>query len=109
MSHITELTARSFEQEVLRSPQPVLVDYWAPWCGPCRALGAIVDRAAESYEGRLKVAKLNVDENQAIAAQYRIRAIPTLMLFRGGEPVAQHTGTLSGQELEHFLQSNQVH
>lgn len=109
MSQITQLSGASFEEEVLQSQQPVLVDYWAPWCGPCRALGPIVDQTAESYAGRLKVAKLNVDENRTIAAKYGIRAIPTLMLFRNGEPVAQHTGALTRAELDDFLQSNQLH
>lgn len=109
MSQIIQVSAASFEKEILQSQQPVLVDYWAPWCGPCRALGPIVDQTAEAHAGRLKVAKLNVDENQAIAAKYRIRAIPTLMLFRDGEPVATHTGALTRPELEDFLQSNQIH
>ena len=82
MSDIKILSDASFEQDVLKSPTPVLVDYWAEWCGPCRMIAPIVSEVAGEYQGRLSVAKLNVDENQVTPAKYGIRGIPTLMLFK---------------------------
>lgn len=101
MSSATAVTDASFEQDVLKSEVPVLVDFWAPWCGPCRMVAPIVDEIAKEYAGRVKVLKLNTDENPNIASQYGIRSIPTLMIFKGGEKVdtvvgAVPKGTLTG-------------
>ena len=83
--NMTQYTDSNWEQEVIKADQPVLVDFWAEWCGPCHALAPTVSSIADSYQGRIKVGKLNVDENEKIAAKYGIRSIPTLMLFKGGE------------------------
>ena len=87
-----EVTDESFANEVLESDVPVLVDYWAPWCGPCRMVAPVLDKIAGEYDGRLKICKLNVDENREIATQHRIMSIPTMFLFNGGEIVDQITG-----------------
>ena len=101
--HITDA---SFRSEVLESPLPVLVDYWAEWCGPCRMIGPLLEDTARDYAGRLKVAKLNIDENPAVPSQYRVRSIPTLMLYRDGHPVATQVGALSRSQLATFLDAN---
>ena len=103
---ITHVTDESFEPEVLKSEMPVLVDYWAEWCGPCKAVAPVLDEVAKEYQGKLKVAKLNVDENQEIPKKYGIRGIPTLILFKGGEVAAQKVGALSKSQLTAFLDSN---
>jgi thioredoxin 1 len=94
MSSATAVTDASFEQDVLKSDVPVLVDFWAPWCGPCRMVAPIVDEIAKEYEGRIKVFKLNTDENPNIASQYGIRSIPTMMLFNKGEKVDTVVGAV---------------
>ena len=101
--HITDAT---FEAEVLKSEQPVLVDYWAEWCGPCRMIAPILDDVAADYAGRVKICKLNVDENQATPPKYGIRGIPTLMLFRNGYVEATKVGALSKSQLVAFLDSS---
>ena len=101
--HITDA---SFRSEVLESPLPVLVDYWAEWCGPCRMIGPLLEDTARDYAGRLKVAKLNIDENPSVPSQYRVRSIPTLMLYRDGQPVATQVGALSRSQLATFLDAN---
>jgi thioredoxin 1 len=88
------VTDESFEQDVLKSEIPVLVDFWAPWCGPCRMVAPVVDEIAEQYDGRVKVVKLNTDENPGIAGQYNIRSIPTLMIFKNGQRVEQVVGAV---------------
>jgi thioredoxin 1 len=96
----------SFETDVLKSDHPVLVDYWAEWCGPCRMIAPILDEVAGDYKGKLTVAKLNVDENQATPAKYGIRGIPTLMLFKNGAVVGTKVGALSKSQLTAFIDSN---
>jgi thioredoxin 1 len=105
-SKIKQVNDTSFAQQVLQSPVPVLVDYWAEWCGPCKMIAPVLDESADTYAGRLEIAKVNVDENQAIAARYHIRGIPTLMLFKGGEVVATKVGAVSKSQLAAFIESN---
>ena len=103
ISHITDAT---FEPEVLKSETPVLVDYWAEWCGPCKSIAPILEAVAKEYDGRLKIAKINVDENQSTPAKFGIRGIPTLMLFKNGNVEATKVGALSKSQLTAFLDSN---
>jgi len=103
---IVYVTDDSFQTEVLQAEQPVLVDYWAEWCGPCRMIAPILDEVAAEYAGRVKICKVNVDENQATPAQYGIRGIPTLMLFRNGKVEATKVGALSKSQLIAFLDSS---
>ena len=100
---IQHVTDESFEPNVLKSDTPVLVDYWAEWCGPCKSIAPILEDIAREYDGRLKVAKINVDENQVVPAKFGIRGIPTLMLFKGGELAATKVGALSKAQLTAFL------
>ena len=104
--HIHYVTDDTFESEVLKSEQPVLVDYWAEWCGPCKMIAPILDDVAKEYKGKLKVAKLNIDENQETPAKYGIRGIPTLMLFKGGNIEATKVGALSKSQLAAFIDSH---
>ncbi|HBG51306.1 thioredoxin TrxA [Candidatus Macondimonas diazotrophica] len=100
---ITHVTDDNFEREVLQSQVPVLVDYWAEWCGPCKMIAPILDEISEEYSGRLKIAKLNIDENPQTPPKYGIRGIPTLMLFKGGNVEATKVGALSKSQLTTFL------
>lgn len=104
--HIVHVTDDSFESEVLQSAQPVLIDYWAEWCGPCKMIAPVLDDIANEYTGRLKVAKLNIDENPNTPPRYGIRGIPTLMLFKGGEVEATKVGAVSKSQLVAFIDSN---
>ncbi|NWG88043.1 MAG: thioredoxin TrxA [Hydrogenophilaceae bacterium] len=104
--HIHYVTDDTFEQEVLQSPLPVLVDYWADWCGPCKMISPILDEVAKEYAGRVKVCKLNIDENQQTPPKYGIRGIPTLMVFKNGGVEATKVGALSKSQLTSFFDSN---
>lgn len=97
------LTEENFEAEVLKADQPVLVDFWAPWCGPCRMLAPAVEQLAEEYEGRAKVGKVNVDEQPGLAVQFGIVSIPTVMVFKGGECTDTLVGLRPKEELEALL------
>jgi len=105
-SGIQHITDDNFDPEVLQSEVPVLVDYWAEWCGPCKSIAPILEAVAKEYGGRLKVAKINVDENQSTPAKFGIRGIPTLMLFKNGNVEATKVGALSKSQLIAFLDSN---
>lgn len=96
----------SFDSDVMKSSTPVLVDYWAEWCGPCKAIAPILDEASKAYDGRLQIAKMNVDENRDIPAQYGIRGIPTLMLFKDGKLAATKVGALTKAQLTAFIDGN---
>ncbi len=102
-NHVIEFTDQSFEQEVLQADQPVLVDFWAAWCGPCRMIAPTVEAIATEYAGKAKVGKVNVDENSSTPGRYNIRGIPTLLLFKGGEVREQVVGVTSREELENLL------
>ena len=103
---IVHVTDDSFEDEVLRSADTVLVDYWADWCGPCKMIAPVLDEIATEYAGKIKVAKLNIDENPNTPPRYGIRGIPTLMLFREGEVEATKVGAVSKSQLTAFIDSN---
>ncbi len=103
---IKHTTDASFEQDVLKSSTPVLIDYWAEWCGPCRMVAPILDEIAGQYQGRLQIMKVNVDENRSVPARYGIRGIPTLMLFKDGEVAATKVGALSKSQLTSFLEAH---
>jgi thioredoxin 1 len=101
--NILEFSEKNFEQEVLKSDQPVLVDFWATWCAPCRMMEPAVNAVAEAYAGRAKVGKLNVDENQSLTGQYRIRGVPTLLLFKSGQIQEQIAGAASKEAIIKML------
>jgi thioredoxin 1 len=104
--HIHYVTDASFKSDVLESHIPVLVDYWAEWCGPCKMIAPILDEIAKDYSGRLKIAKLNIDENPKNPGEFGIRGIPTLILFKGGNVEATKVGALSKSQLTAFIDSN---
>lgn len=101
---VVELTDATFDQEVLQSQQPVLVDFWAVWCGPCKAIGPIVDTVAEKYAGKIKVGKVNVDQNGGTPSRYGIRGIPALLFFKGGQIVEQIVGYVPQETIEEKVQ-----
>lgn len=103
---IVNATDASFETDVLKADGPVLVDYWAPWCGPCKMVAPILDELASEYQGRLTIVKVNVDENPATAQKFGVRGIPTLSLFKSGNVEATKVGALSKSQLTAFLDSN---
>jgi thioredoxin 1 len=101
-----EVTDANFQDSVLKSDTPVLVDFWAEWCGPCKMIAPILDEVSKTYDGKLRVAKMNVDENRDVPAKYGIRGIPTLMLFKNGELAATKVGALSKAQLTAFIDSH---
>jgi thioredoxin 1 len=103
---IKHISDASFDTDVLQSGQPVLVDYWAEWCGPCKMIAPILDEVAKDYSGRLNVAKMNVDQNREVPAKFGIRGIPTLMIFKGGQLAATKVGALSKAQLTAFIDGN---
>ena len=104
--HIVYTSDANFETDVLKSSVPVLVDYWAEWCGPCKMIAPILDEIAGDYQGKLKIAKVNVDENQQVTQKYGIRSIPTLMMFKDGNVQAQKVGAMSKSQLAAFIETN---
>ena len=106
MSDLMQITDASFEEEILKSELPVLVDFWAPWCGPCRMITPIVEELASEYEGKIKVVKMNVDENQATPTKYGIRGIPTVILFKGGEVAEQIVGAVPKAKIASMVENN---
>ncbi|MBT7543434.1 MAG: thioredoxin TrxA [Gammaproteobacteria bacterium] len=103
---ILKITDTDFENLVIKSEKPILVDYWAEWCGPCKMITPILEEIADEMEGRVLVGKLNVDENSQTPPKYGIRGIPTLMLFKDGEPVGTKVGALSKNDLKKFIEDN---
>ncbi|CAI2432807.1 MULTISPECIES: thioredoxin TrxA [Serratia] len=103
---IIHLTDGSFENDVLKAEGPILVDFWAEWCGPCKMIAPILDEIAEEFDGKLTITKLNIDQNPATAPKYGIRGIPTLLLFKNGEVAATKVGALSKGQLKDFLNAN---
>jgi thioredoxin 1 len=103
---IVHTSDSTFERDVLKANTPVLLDFWAEWCGPCKMIGPILDKAAATYQGRVTIAKLNIDENQQTPAKFGIRGIPTLLLFKNGTVAAQKVGALSETQLNAFLEAN---
>ena len=95
-----EITTANFQDEVVQSPLPVLLDFWAPWCGPCRMIGPVIDQIAQDYSGQLKVGKINIDDNSALAEQHGIVSIPTLIVYKNGEITNQKNGAASKYDIE---------
>ena len=104
--HIVHISDESFEEEVLQSKRPVLIDYWAEWCGPCKTIAPVLDEIATEYSDRLKVVKLNIDDNPQTPPKYGIRGIPTLMVFKNGQVEATKVGAVSKVQLTAFLDNN---
>ena len=105
-ANITHVTDQSFDADVLKSGETVLVDYWAEWCGPCKMIAPVLEEIAGTYAGKIKIAKMDVDANQEVPAKYGIRGIPTLILFKDGQEVAKKVGAMSKSQLTAFLDSH---
>jgi len=103
MANLLEVTTANFDAEVLQASEPVLVDFWAPWCGPCRAMAPVLDTISQEQEGKAKVVKVNVDDNQQLAVRFGVQAIPTLVIFKGGQPVDRVVGVVPRDELNRKL------
>lgn len=106
MANITDLNEQSFNDAIKSADTPVLVDFWAPWCGPCKAIAPLIEELASEMDGKAQFTKVNVDENSAIAAKYNIRAIPTLLLFKGGEQVDQIVGMVGKEDLKTKIENH---
>ncbi len=104
--HVQQVTDNDFEQSILKAGKPALVDFWAPWCGPCRIIGPIVEELAPNYQGRAVIAKMNVDDNPQIAQRLGVTSIPTLMMFKDGKLVDRVVGAMSKGELQKFIERN---
>ena len=104
--HIVHTSDSNFDNDVLKSSVPVLVDYWAEWCGPCKMIAPTLDEIAKDYQGKLKIAKVNVDENPQVTQKFGIRSIPTLMIFKDGAVQAQKVGAMSKSQLSAFIETN---
>lgn len=103
---IIHTTDANFEQDVLKAQLPVLLDFWAPWCGPCKMIAPVLDQLAEEYAGKIQIVKINVDDNQESAAKFGVRGIPTLMIFKNGEAVATKVGAMAKPQLEDFIKAS---
>jgi thioredoxin 1 len=106
LSDLTSVDQNNFQKEVLQATGPVLVDFWAPWCGPCRMVAPVVDKVAQTYQGRLKVVKLNTDDSPSIAGKYEVSGIPALILFKGGEPVDRIVGYVPEKQLTAMVEKH---
>ena len=106
MSNAIDISDANFDSEVLKSDKPVLIDFWAEWCGPCKVLGPVIDEVAEDYSDRVKFVKLNIDNNPSNTQKFGIRGIPTLLLFKNGEKIDTSVGVLSKSELASFIDKN---
>lgn len=104
--HVLHISDDTFEAEVLQSELPVLLDFWAPWCGPCKMIAPVLDQLAQELDGRVKIVKMNVDENREIPAQFGVRSIPTLVVFKNGQVVANRAGALPKPQLEAFINAS---